>query len=41
MSAKARDDVSGLVERLGEAVAATRVELRAAGLLDEPQPVEA
>ena len=40
-AAKAREDVSGLVERLGEAVAATRVELRAAGLLDEPQPVEA
>ena len=37
--AGARDgrDVSGLVERLREVVAATRTELRAAGLLDGPR----
>ena len=39
-AAKAGEDVSALVARLKEEVAATRGELRAAGLLDEPQPAE-
>jgi len=39
-AAEAGEDGSGLVERLGEAVGATRAELRAAGLLDDPQAAE-
>jgi HPt (histidine-containing phosphotransfer) domain-containing protein len=40
-AAKAGEDVSALVARLKEEVAATRGELRAAGLLDEPPAVDA
>ena len=39
-AAKAGEDVSALVARLKEEVAATRGELRAAGLLDEPRAGE-
>ena len=40
-AAQAGEDVSGPVERLGEAVGATWAELRAAGLLGEPRAVDA
>lgn len=40
-AAQAGEDVSGPVERLGEAVGTTWAELRAAGLLGEPRAVDA